>query len=140
MLAQIRQRNYIISVARYKEIKEAGGSVLLDLRDQSQYSAAHIPEAKNFSRMEFDPGSVHRTYGQFEGPVVLYSEYTYEASEFWILVTQLGLENIYVLETGPNLENLILNWALRDDRQIMADEVPSFTFLSQKDTQQAPPR
>lgn len=140
MLGQIGQRNYIISVARYKEIKEAGGSVLFDLRDQSEYSAAHIPDASNFPRMEFDPGSVRGIFGKIEGPVVLYSEFTYQASEFWILCTQLGMENIFVLETGPSLENLIHNWDLRDDRQIMADELPSFTFLSQKDTQLAPPR
>jgi hypothetical protein len=106
VLEQIGQKTHIISVHKFKELKDGEpGIQLVDLRGANEFADGHLPDAVNM-------------------PV----EKTYQADKYWILFRQMGIENLYVLETGPVLDSLIMNWDSESSRRILVDEDPTFTF------------
>lgn len=130
MLGKIQERTYIISVARYKEMAGTQGqsTVLVDLRDPELYSTGNIPGAVNLHIAQQDARSLHSFMKSLKGKVVFYADQTSTASKMWILLTQMGYEHLYVLETGTDLSLLISKWETLTDRRIMIDEVPRYTF------------
>ena len=73
-------------------------------------------------------GDFHRFFERKESIHVLYAGETYIAERYWILFRQMGMENLYVLETGPDLDSLIMHWESESSRRILVDEDPAFTF------------
>lgn len=130
MLGKIQERTYIISVARYKEMAGTPdqSAILVDLRDPEVFSTGHIPGAVNLHSGLGDAKSMHRFMKSLGGNAVFYADQTSTASKMWILLTQMGYERLHVLETGPDLSLLIVNWDNLNDRGIMTDEVPLYTF------------
>ncbi len=129
ILEQIGQNTHIISVHKFKELKTGGqGIQLVDLRGINEFANGHLPEAVNMPAESLDTGEIYRFFKGTESDHVLYSGETYLAEKYWIIYRQMGIENLYVLETGYALDSLILNWDSENSRKILVDEDPSFTF------------
>jgi rhodanese-related sulfurtransferase len=131
MAQEILKRTYIVSVSKYKEIKMGGSMpvLLADIRKAADYESGHLPDAISIPFEGQDLASLYDFVNKHEGYVFLYAEQTSTACEWWILLTQMGMENIYVLETGPDLSLLIRDWPDRNESIIMHDEIPGFTFM-----------
>lgn len=129
ILDQIGQNTHIISVHKFKEWKAGGKEIqLVDLRTFNEFTTGHLPEAINMPVKGLFANEIHRFFRGLESDCVLYSGDTYLTSEYWILFRQMGIENLYVLETGPSLDSLIMYWNSENSRKILFDEDPSFTF------------
>ena len=131
LLEEVQKRSYIVSVAWYKEMKEDPSipTSLVDLRVSSAYEKAHLPDAINFNFQDQDLAYLHSFFRSLKGNIILYSDQSANACEWWIVLKQIGYDNVYVLETGPDLDQLIVSWSGRNDRSIMTDEIPLFTFI-----------
>jgi len=129
ILDQIGQNTHIISVQKFKELRIGGQNVqLVDLRSANEFDNGHLPEAINMPVESLNTADIHRFFEGIDSDCVLYSGETYQANKQWILFRQMGIENIFVLETGPSLDPLIINWDSENSRRIMVDEDPTFTF------------
>jgi 3-mercaptopyruvate sulfurtransferase SseA len=100
----------------------------VDLRGINAFADGHLPEAINLPVESLSKGDIHRFFEGIESDRVLYAEKTYLADKYWILFRQMGTENLYVLETGPALDSLIMHWDSESSRRILVDEDPAFTF------------
>ena len=129
ILDQIGQNTHIISVQKIKELKTSvQGVQLVDLRGADEFNTGHLPEAINMPVESLNTADIHRFFEGIDSDCVLYSGETYQANKQWILFRQMGIENIFVLETRPTLDSLIINWDSENSRRIMVDEDPTFTF------------
>ncbi len=129
ILEQLGQNTHIISVHKFKELKAGGpGIQLVDLRGINEFADGHLPEAINLPVESLSKGDIHRFFEGIESDRVLYAGKTYLADKYWILFRQMGTENLYVLETGPALDSLIMYWDSESSRRILVDEDPAFTF------------
>ena len=129
VLDQIGQNTHIISAHKFKELKAgAPGIQLVDLRSVNEFANGHLPEAVNMPAESLGTGEIYRFFKGTESDHVLYSGETYLAEKYWIIFRQMGIENLYVLETGYALDSLIMNWDSESSRRILVDEDPSFTF------------
>jgi hypothetical protein len=129
ILKQIRQNTHIISVHKFKGWKAGGQNIqLVDLRSENEYDSGHLPGAVNIPVQSLGASDIHRFFENIGSRCVLYSGETYLADQYWILFRQMGLENLFVLETGPSLDSLIMHWDSGGNRRIMVDEDPTFTF------------
>ncbi len=129
ILDQIGQNTHIISVQKFKELSTSvQGVQLVDLRGADEFNTGHLPEAINMPVESLNTADIHRFFEGIDSDCVLYSGETYQANKQWILFRQMGIENIFVLETGPTLDSLIINWDSENSRRIMVDEDPTFTF------------
>jgi rhodanese-related sulfurtransferase len=135
MLSRINRKTHIISPHRFREM-QAGGQVpqLVDLRDREAYAVGHLPGAVNLPAEGLDPELIHRFFRSKGSVWVLYAAETYEAEKYWILFTQMGMEHLFVLETGSRLDSLIQQWDVDSSRMIMMDEIPAFTFRPDSST------
>jgi len=129
VLDQISQNTHVISVHKIKEWQAGGKDFqLVDLRTMDEFAKGHLPEALNLPTQSLSTGDIHKFFNGIESNRVLYAEKTYLADRYWILFSQMGIEKLYVLETGPALDSLIIHWDNENSRRILADEDPSFTF------------
>lgn len=129
ILEQIGQNTHIISAYKFKELKTGGrGMQLVDLRSAFEFADGHLPEAVNMPAERRGAGEIFRFFKGIESDRVLYSGETYLAEKYWILFRQMGIENLYVLETRTMLDSMIMNWDSENSRKILEDEDPSFTF------------
>ena len=129
ILDQIGQNTHIISVQKFKELStRVQGVQLVDLRGADEFNTDHLTEAINMPVESLNTADIHRFFEGIDAECVLYSGETYQANKQWILFRQMGIENIFVLETGPTLDPLIINWDSENSRRIMVDEDPTFTF------------
>ncbi len=129
VLGQIGQNTHIISAHKFKELKAGGqGIQLVDLRGRNAFTDSHLPEALNLPGENLSTGDIHRFFEGIGSGRVLYAEKTYQADKYWILFRQMGIKNLYVLETGPALDSLIMHWDSETSRRILVDEDPAFTF------------
>jgi rhodanese-related sulfurtransferase len=129
VLGRINQHTHIISPHRFKEMHaREPGLQLVDLRDRRAFTNGHLPGALHLPSESLDPDVIHGFFRGKGAGWVIYAEKTYEAEKYWILFTQMGLEHLFVLETGPGLDLLIRQWDDDSSRVMMLDEIPTFTF------------
>ena len=131
MLSKIQNRTYIVSQSKFKELnaKTAFPLALIDLRDGDAYREGHLPGAIQLPDENPNGKSLNKFMKSLEGQVYLYSDQTAHACEWWILLTQIGFEEVFVLETGSNLSGLIKDWEGQNIIQIMPDEIPRYHFV-----------
>jgi rhodanese-related sulfurtransferase len=128
-LELIKGRTHIISVNKYKEMHAVDSSIqLVDLRSEAEFSDRHLPEALSLPVQYLNANEIHQFFKGKNPTRVLYAGETYYSEKYWILLTQMGIENLFVLETGPMLDSLIRNWDSDRNRMIIMDEIPGFTF------------
>lgn len=129
ILDQIGQNTHVISVHKIKEWQAGGQDILLvDLRAREEFTKGHLPEALNLPAESISTDDIHGFFNGIESKRVLYAEKTYLADRYWILFRQMGIEKLYVLETEPALDSLILHWNTENSRRILVDEDPLFFF------------
>lgn len=129
ILDQIGQNTHVISVHKIKSWQAGGQDIqMVDLRTADEFAKGHLPEALNLPAEGMSKGDIRGFFNGIESNRVLYAEKTYLADRYWILFRQMGIEKLYVLETEPALDSLILHWDIENSRRILADEDPLFTF------------
>jgi len=129
ILKQIRHNTHIISVHQFKGWKAGGQNIqLVDLRSENEFAGGHLPGAVNLPVQRLSADDMRRFFEHTASKRVLYSGETYLADQYWILFRQMGMEDLFVLETGPSLDSLIIYWDSEGNRRIMVDEDPAFTF------------
>ncbi len=125
----INRKTHIISIHKYKELQTAEpGLQLVDLRDADKYTAGHLPGALNLPSESLDPGLIYRFFKGASSPRVLYAEETFKAEGYWMVFTQMGIDNLFILDVGYRLDSLIGCWDAENGRRILQDEIPEFTF------------
>ncbi len=129
VIEQLKLRTQIISVHKFKSMKaEVPGLQLVDLRGADAFIQGHLGEAVNLPVSGLAKGEIYRFFNDKQAFYVLYGEDTYRAEMYWMLFTQMGIERLYVLDTGVGLDSMILNWEDEAGRMIMVDEIPQFSF------------
>ncbi len=92
---------HLLSPQAYADLtKNAGGDVtIVDLRTAAEFAQGHFPDAVNIpvaNLLDKDQLALLRNSKN----VVLYGETASQANGPWLLLTQLGLENVKMLDTG----------------------------------------
>jgi rhodanese-related sulfurtransferase len=129
VLEKLARGTHIISVHKFKEMKtDEPGIQLVDLREVSKFSAACLPGAINLFVENSSSKEIHRFFRDIPSFRVIYADQTYQAESYWILLTQMGIADLFVLDTGPLLDSLIINWESENSKRILVDEVPVFRF------------
>jgi rhodanese-related sulfurtransferase len=130
LLERMARQTHIVSIHKIKEMLALDLYLcLVDLREAGEFEEGHLPDALNLSPESRSPNAIHRFFRKKASGWVLYAARTYEAERYWMLFTQMGIENLYVLETDPGLDTLILTWDMEGSRMIRVDEMPRYTFL-----------
>jgi len=129
ILGQINLRAHIISVQKFKEMYAGEpGLQLVDLRGVMEFTDGHLQGALNLPAASLSTGDIHGFFEKKGQTRVIYAAETYQAEMYWILFAQMGVERLYVLETGSRLDSLIRYWDAERSRMIMVDEIPAFRF------------
>jgi rhodanese-related sulfurtransferase len=129
VLDQLVRMTHVISVHKFKEMKaNKPGIQLVDLRNTSNFSDGHLPGAISLPFENLSSDDIHRFFKEIKSPRVIYAGETHKTESYWILLAQMGIENLYVLDTDPSLESLIINWDSVSNKRILVDEIPVFRF------------
>lgn len=129
VLDQLVRMTHVISVHKFKELKrDEPGIHLVDLREISSFSDGHLPGAISLPVEGLSSDDIHRFFKEIRSTPIIYAAETYKAESYWILLTQMGIKNLYVLDTDPSLESLIMNWDSENNKRILVDEIPKFRF------------
>ncbi len=99
MIKRIGGHEHIITTDHLKT-NGMEGHVLVDLRDRDKFMESHLPGAVNLPAEKLDVKSIRDFFNE-TGFYVLYGKESALASQVWILITQMGIENVSVLETVP---------------------------------------
>ncbi len=94
----------------------------------SNFSDGHLPGAISLPVEDLSSDDIHRFFKEIRSTPIIYAAETYKAESYWILLTQMGIKNLYVLDTDPSLESLIMNWDSENNKRILVDEIPKFRF------------
>ena len=92
---------HLLTPQAYADLtKNAGGDVtLVDLRTAAEFGKGHLPDAVNIPIANLlDKDQLALVTNSKN--VVLYAESASQANGPWLLLTQLGLENVKMLDTG----------------------------------------
>ena len=129
VIEQLKGRTQIISGHKFKSLKaEVPGLRLVDIRGSEAYHQGHIEEAVNLPVRHLSKSDIYKFFNVKDASFVLYAQDTYQAEMYWILFTQMGIEGLYVLDTGVELDSLIMDLDAGYNRMILVDEIPQFSF------------
>jgi hypothetical protein len=81
-------------------IVQRDGALLVDLDDPQQFAAHHLPDAVNFPPEEWNVKEIRKFFRE-KGTCVLCAGDLSLACRAWVLFTQMGIDNLRVLQTGP---------------------------------------
>jgi hypothetical protein len=99
VLDRIGDHEFLVGSAQLA-ILQGDGAVLVDLDDPQQFAANHLPDAVNFPPDEWNVKEIRKFFRE-KGTCILYAEDLSLACRAWVLFTQMGIENLWVLQTGP---------------------------------------
>ena len=111
IMERIQKHDHIISPDQLDILKSEKEIVLVDLRDSESRSNDPIPGSVNLQLENMDVRSINEFFG---GPetYILYSGNDPLAGKLWVLIAQMGVENVMVLVEDAKL----------------ADEIAAFRF------------
>ena len=111
LIEHIGKHDFIITADQLKLLQKANEVVLVDLREREDYDMSHIHGSVNLPANDLSVRTIRKVFNQ---PVVyvLYSGANMTASQEWMLITQMGIENVLVLGSGIESQP--------------ADEIPSY--------------
>ncbi len=93
----IGENEYIISMQQLELLQDKGELKLIDLSSNEEFLNSAIPGAINLPLEELDIPSINEFLSKQE-MAVLYARETSTASTAWILLTQMGYENLLILD------------------------------------------
>ena len=93
---------------------------LVDLRDPAHFQARHLEEAENVPLEQILEEEYHRLWNG-AAKIVLISQRGRTANQAWMLLTQSGYQNLYVLEGGMDAWEAGLGKAKFEDEQPALD-------------------
>lgn len=133
-------------------IKDDPSTQLIDVRPADKYEEFHLPGAINIPLPDILAEKWQPYLNQDVVNNVFYSNGTVKANQAWLIVTQLGYENNYVLQGGLNhWAEVIMNpdkpaptaprdeFAKYDFRQAMGKALGGGTLEKAETKEQAPP-
>ncbi|MFC2115849.1 rhodanese-like domain-containing protein [Bacteroidota bacterium] len=97
LMERIGNHNHILSSDILDSPDGMTGKVLVDLRKQDVFQKSHLPGAVSLPADELNVESIREFFNESE-VYLLYAEETSRASQVWILITQMGIENVLVLD------------------------------------------
>lgn len=100
MHAKVLAANYMV---KPDKIVELAGAQLVDIRDSKSFVVAPREEAINIPLSSI-LNEENETFFKSDKAKVLVSDDPADAHEAWMLLTQLGYENLYVTETAKAVE------------------------------------
>lgn len=106
-LKEIVKKDYIVSADQLKSLNSSD-YVLVDVRSVYDYDKGHIKDAVNIPLAQIltdDSSAFIDNMMNENKTVILYGEDPDEASSAWILLYQLGYENIKILSVKPRFED-----------------------------------
>ncbi|KKL73981.1 hypothetical protein LCGC14_2069470 [marine sediment metagenome] len=117
LVGRVVEKEYMITPDQYEILRGEEKTVLFDLRDSQIFNQDHLPGAINLPLGDLDIKSVH---DQFDNPwtYVLYSGGSDVANQVWILVSQMGFENVLVLVDGNKLLDESPNYKFQPDTSL----------------------
>lgn len=113
--------SFIIPMSKLAEMMKNNDPALalIDVRNPVKFRQEHIPSAMNISSADLLSDQNLETIKNFAGEnknIILYGSNHLEANGPWLILKQLGFENLYILEGGMELYNRY--------RQNISDNVP----------------
>lgn len=102
--------------------------ILLDIRNTVSYQQGHLKNALHIPFNEaLDPDNLtfYKQVALENKVVAIYGKNTMQANEFFIVLQQIGIQNIKILEVGTYFENSSLIYKSTATEKLVAD-IPSF--------------
>jgi len=106
-LQKIIEKDYFLSLEEFKSIDPAQ-YVLIDVRSNFEYAKGHIKDAINVSAHQTFSGNTTellRSLKNGDKTIIVYGENPDEADSAWMLLYQLGYENIKILSVETQYTN-----------------------------------
>ena len=94
MHVQVIQSNYVLNDTVVSKLSDA---LLIDIREPHKYLISHRKEAINLPLANI-LNEENQTFWQKNHPKVLQSDDPIKAHEAWMLLTQLGVKDLYILQ------------------------------------------
>jgi len=96
IIEKIHANEYIISVDQLKTLQENENTVILDLNPSFDSQESSLPGAIKLPLENLSIKLIRQTFAG-PGPYIIYSREILSSCNTWILLTQMGYENIFVL-------------------------------------------
>ncbi len=106
-LKEVVKKDYILSAEQLKSLNSSD-YVLIDVRSVYDYDKGHIKDAVNIPLAQIlteDNSGFIENLNDENKTIILYGEDPDTASSAWMLLYQLGYENIKILCVKPRFEN-----------------------------------
>ena len=126
----LQERNHYITPDQAIKIIDQNDPeyVLVDLRNPRQFANFHVGNAVNVPLQAVLDNQYHQIFND-KRKKVLYSDECIEANQVWILLTQFGYQNLFVLEGGADFwKNHVLDKNVFKADAIYQDEKPKYDF------------
>lgn len=120
------KQEHILSISDLKtKLRSEEKIILIDLREQNIFEAKHLAKAINIPIQKLLERAVFEEYTNKHNSVVLYSKSVDETAIVWIVLTQMGYENIYILDIT---NDLISEAIFEKETYLLDDEVLKYKF------------
>lgn len=129
LLDEMRQQDYFISAEELAHliIDKDPGFQLIDLRSKEDYEKYHIPSNMHIPFETLDAQNAKDNLDE-EKMIILASNGNTRASQAWILLRQMGYEEIYILAGGMNNWVNVFNNPQQPENAFANDELFKYQF------------
>ena len=127
-LNALKNQDYLMA---YSDIDQ-GASVLVDIRDKFDYSKSHIDNAINIPTADILNKNSISMFNELRDAgktVALYGKNPNDANSAWMLLYQLGYDNIKILNSSTDLVNNTFHVKNYDLEKPIADYSKVFTSV-----------
>jgi hypothetical protein len=98
VLERVDSMEYIIAISQLEDLGERDRAVQVFIGDQASFHAATLPGAINLPLTDLSLLKIHESLSR-SGTYILYSEALSTSCQVWVLLTQMGYKNVFVLDT-----------------------------------------
>ena len=111
IIDRIAGHEHLITADQFEILKGEEEVLLIDLRTPEEFNNYHLPGAVNLPERELNIKTIQDIFDA-TGSLILYSGESAIANQVWILVSQMGIEDVLVLV----------------DSTMLFDELPRYEF------------
>jgi phage shock protein E len=123
---EISLKEHVLSLNQLKaKLQKPKGISLIDLRNANDFNQTHLKNAVNIPFSEILKNSELKKLKSDEKEIILYSNSAIESAKAWILLTQMGYINLYLLDIP---EGLISDSILNKDTALETNETLKYKF------------